>query len=287
MPTFGQPTVTQIIGQVSNNSAGSTLDLTNNATFKSKSTESMQSLADALKRNTTITTLILRQLELADAAAASLADALQVNQTIENLDLSENNITAAGAISIADGLANNTGVKVLNLMTQKQAAAFGEEVQRHYVTSLETNLTLTKIVARFNTKNDHLAKKLTRNFEVDRCKKAGLDYSHIVAAHAPKDGSAAPKAAPEPKAAPAPAAAAPPQVPAEVTPMTAEPVPAPAQVPPEVPAEVTPVTAEPVPAPAQVPPEVPAEVTPVTAEAPVETPGDVAVEDDGEAREHD
>jgi len=72
-------------------------------------------VAGILKKNRTVTSLILRNNYVADAGAMSLADALKVNSTLQLLDLENNKINDIGAIALADALLVNTTLTALFL----------------------------------------------------------------------------------------------------------------------------------------------------------------------------
>ena len=73
------------------------------------------SLADALKVNTTLTSIDLSGNNIQAAGALSLADALKVNTTLTSIDLRDNNIQAAGALSLAEALKVNTTLTSIDL----------------------------------------------------------------------------------------------------------------------------------------------------------------------------
>ena len=66
--------------------------------------EGTAALSDALKANSTLETLELRNNEIGAAGAQSLAGMLQVNRALTSLDLRFNGIGAGGAKAIADSL---------------------------------------------------------------------------------------------------------------------------------------------------------------------------------------
>jgi len=71
-------------------------------------------LYDALKVNTSLTTLILRKNYLGDTYAIILADILYKN-TLEVIDLSHNIVSNGGARSLSAALISNTSLKKLDL----------------------------------------------------------------------------------------------------------------------------------------------------------------------------
>ncbi|KAL9964257.1 hypothetical protein ACROYT_G027873 [Oculina patagonica] len=81
------------------------------------------SLPEAIKVNTTLKMLYLGSNNIADAGAASLADAIKVNTTLELLSLNSNNIADAGAASLADAIKVNTTLWLLDLKNNNIADA--------------------------------------------------------------------------------------------------------------------------------------------------------------------
>mmetsp|Transcript_37997 Transcript_37997/g.68726 ORF Transcript_37997/g.68726 Transcript_37997/m.68726 type:complete len:275 (+) Transcript_37997:107-931(+) len=210
MVVFGQKTAKQIIEQVAKNDAGlTTLDLSKSASFCMKSLENTLALSEALKTNTVIKTVIMRECEIVDEGAAALAEALAVNSTIEELDLQTNKLSTTGAISIALGLARNKSVKTLNLMDQSQKC-LGEDALETMIAMFETNLVLTKIMWKVDSRRAwELAKLITRNVEIGRRQADGKSIEEILPTKLRGSGGTAPAAAPAPPArpvaAPAPA----------------------------------------------------------------------------------
>ncbi|XP_011270743.1 hypothetical protein, variant [Capsaspora owczarzaki ATCC 30864] len=74
-----------------------------------------QIIAEALKVNTTATSLDLSENQIGDAGAQAIAEALKVNKTLFWLNLIDNQIGDAGAQAIAEALKVNKMVKTLSL----------------------------------------------------------------------------------------------------------------------------------------------------------------------------
>lgn len=166
---FGQKTAKQWIEEVAANDASlQVLDLTKSASFCMKAEENTRLLCEALKTNTSITKLILRECELNDAGMEALAEALKVNHVIEEIDLSKNHISTAGGMCLAAGLAENRGVKTLSLMDQSQKL-FGEGALEAFIAMFQTNQTLTKLMWKVDSRRAwELSKMFTRNVEIQR-----------------------------------------------------------------------------------------------------------------------
>ncbi|CAK9045930.1 unnamed protein product [Durusdinium trenchii] len=184
MPTFGQRTATQIIESVASNAPGETLDLTKNASFCMKSLENTIALSEALKKNTVIKTLVLRECEITDAGAEALGQALAENQTIEDLDLQQNHLSNAGVISLANGLRSNRSVKTLNLMTQNHKLS--EDALEGFINMFQSNVTLTKLMWKVDSRRAwELSKLITRNVEIAHRARTGGDADSLAPRPAP------------------------------------------------------------------------------------------------------
>ena len=182
MPVFGQRTATQIIDSVAKNAPGETLDLTKNASFCMKSLENTIALSDALKKNTVIKNLILRECEITDGGAEALGQALAENQCIEELDLQQNHLSSAGIISLASGLRSNRSVKTLNLMTQNHK--LGEDALEGFIAMFQSNTTLTKLMWKVDSRRTwEVSKLITRNVEIAR--KGGVVPENLAPQPAP------------------------------------------------------------------------------------------------------
>jgi hypothetical protein len=72
-------------------------------------------LADALKVNTSVTVIGLSRNAIGGEGASALADALKVNTLVTRIDLKSNTIGDEGASALADALKVNTSVTYINL----------------------------------------------------------------------------------------------------------------------------------------------------------------------------
>merc|ERR1719215_1985601 len=171
-----------------------------------KSTEALQALAPGLKSHKSIKTLDLTECEITDGGCEVLADVLANNHVIETVILEKNKISSAGAGKLADGLAQNKGVRTMNLL-QQAVKSFGDECLDRFVVMYATNITLTKMTWRLDSRKSFMLAKLqTRNIEIQKRKLAGKDFQDLLPDNL-KDGAPAP--APAPAAAPAAAEEAP------------------------------------------------------------------------------
>lgn len=178
---FGQRTVQEVIDQITNNDAElQQLDLTRNASFCMKAMDNTVALCTALKKNTIIKSVVLRECEIVDAGAQAIASVLKENNTIEELDLQQNKITTTGAILLADGLAKNASIRTLNLTNQSQKI-LGETCLEKFIAMFDTNITLTKVMWKVNSRRTwELSKLITRNVEIQRRAASGGDYTDLL-----------------------------------------------------------------------------------------------------------
>jgi len=214
MPAFGAKTIADLVKDIEGDASMSALEVAGNSSIKMKPTESLSAMAPGLKAHKGIKTINFTECDITDATCEVLADILANNHVIETVILEKNKITSAGATMLADGLAGNKGVRTLNLL-QQQVKAFGDECLDHFVLMYGTNITLTKMTWRLDSRKSFMLAKLqTRNIEIQKAKAAGKDFEHLLPDNL-KSG-APPAAAP---AAPAPAAP-------EAAPAAEEPAPA-------------------------------------------------------------
>jgi len=210
MPAFGAKTIADLVKEMEGDASMDTLEVAGNASIKMKSTEALQALAPGLKAHRGIKTVNFTECEITDSGCEVLADILANNHVIETVVLEKNKITSAGAMMIADGLAGNRGVRTLNLL-QQAVKSFGDECLDHFVMMYATNITLTKMTWRLDSRKSFMLAKLqTRNIEIQKAKAGGKDFEHLLPDNL-KSGAPPPAAA-----APAPAAA-------EAAPAAAEP----------------------------------------------------------------
>lgn len=178
---WGQPTFTQIMEALQSQKVDK-LDLTKNASLSLKPMEHLPSLCDALKVNTTVKILILRELELADPAAESLSEMLKENNYIEEIDLGKNKITTAGVVALSKGLKVNQSVVTLQLRDQQ--SKLSEEVLEAFKDAFQQNITLVRLQWDVNsTKTNVISKFMTRNMDISRCVRNDREYVQLLPDH--------------------------------------------------------------------------------------------------------
>ena len=131
------------------------------------------SLAEAMKVNTTLTQLVLRQNNIGDAGAASLAEAMKVNTTLTQLDLLGNNIGDAGATSLAEAMKVNTTLTQLVLWQNSIGDAGATSLGK----AMKVNTALTQLVLWQNNIGDAGAASLAEATKVNATL-TQLDLSH-------------------------------------------------------------------------------------------------------------
>lgn len=98
-------------------------------------------LADALKSNNSLTSIVIWQGQIGDAGAKALAAALQENRTLKDLQLPNNRIGDKGAGDFAAALKVNTTLTALSL----SGNSVGNEGGKLLAEALEVNSSLTHL----------------------------------------------------------------------------------------------------------------------------------------------
>jgi hypothetical protein len=135
---FGDDKKNNLSELISDQFTGYSIDLSN---LGALSSEDFQKVIDALKKNTTITTLYLSGNNIGDKGAEKLAKALEKNTTITKLSLRSNNIGKAGAEVLAQALKENKTLTELDLGWNN----IGDEGAEKLAEALKNNETLTTL----------------------------------------------------------------------------------------------------------------------------------------------
>lgn len=104
--------------------------------------DQMKNLAEALKKNTTLTALRFFLSDVGDEGARTLATALYVNTTLTTLDLKSSGIGNEGAKAIAAALRENTTIAELNLQHNDE---IGDEGVIALAEAFQVNTTLKNL----------------------------------------------------------------------------------------------------------------------------------------------
>ncbi|MDF2965794.1 MAG: hypothetical protein K0Q51_1182 [Rickettsiaceae bacterium] len=120
------------------------------------SSEQFKQLIIALKKNTSITSLYLRNNNIGSEGAKELAAVLKENYTITDVNLKNNRIEGEGARDIAEALKENKTITKLNL----QYNNIGSEGAKAIAGALKINDTITEINLRHNNIGSEGAKAI-------------------------------------------------------------------------------------------------------------------------------
>merc|ERR1719253_1732490 len=102
------------------------------------------------------------------------------NHTIEELNLEKNKISSEGAKSLAEGLCKNYGLRTLNLL-QQAVKAFGDDCLSEFLVMYESNITLTKVTWRLDSRKSFALNKFeTRNTQIRKRVDNGSDYTSFL-----------------------------------------------------------------------------------------------------------
>jgi len=155
------------------------VDLSGNTLFQMKSLEYTNYIAESIKTNTHIRTLTLRECGISDTGAQKLGLALTTNKSLVELNLAKNKIGSDGVMALAVGLSKNSTLKTLNLQSQ-EGKRFGEAALACIVKMFDTNITLTNIMWRLDSKQAWaITKRITRNLEIERRLKEGQSIDDL------------------------------------------------------------------------------------------------------------
>ena len=96
-------------------------------------------LAEALKKNSTLTDLHMHRNAIGDAGAEALAAALETNQGLQHLTVSDNKIGGAGVAAFGNALKHNTTLKELSLTSLcPPQSTFTKHNDEHGISPLKT-----------------------------------------------------------------------------------------------------------------------------------------------------
>ncbi|KAL0242759.1 hypothetical protein GEMRC1_005322 [Eukaryota sp. GEM-RC1] len=113
-----------------------------NLSFNSIGDEGARALAEALKVNHSVPSVDLMNNSIGDEGARALAEALKVNDSVTSIDLEYNSIGAEGARALASALKVNASVTSINLGRN----CIGDECVRALADALKVNSSLTSVI---------------------------------------------------------------------------------------------------------------------------------------------
>ncbi|KAK3819060.1 MAG: hypothetical protein J3R72DRAFT_529307 [Linnemannia gamsii] len=150
--SFGASELEPLAEALKTNSTLTTLNLRGNSIGHNGA----KALAEALKTNSTLTTLDLWNNSIGSDGAKALAEALKTNSTLTTLNLNRNSIGGDGAKALAEALKTNSTLTTLNLEYNK----IGDDGAKALAEALKTNSTLTILSLEYNKIGDDGAKAL-------------------------------------------------------------------------------------------------------------------------------
>lgn len=179
---FGAKTVATFVKEVTENVSCTSLDCSSNPSFKGRSTQALDQLAQPLIGHASIKSLNLSDCAICDDGCSHLAKIIRANHVIEELILSKNNISQVGMRLLADALAENKGIKTLNVLGQVYGDnKLGEDTLDHFLEMFKTNITLCKIIWHIQSSTaDQLNKLQTRNIEIQKRSDKGEEYNKFL-----------------------------------------------------------------------------------------------------------
>ncbi|KAL0242495.1 hypothetical protein GEMRC1_005058 [Eukaryota sp. GEM-RC1] len=120
-------------------------------------------LIEALKTNTTVTSVDLGSNSIEDEDARALAEVLKINTSVTGIDLRNNSIGDEGARALAEALKVNVSVTSVNLWDN----SIGYEGARALAEALKVNASVTSVVLRDNFIGDEGAEALAEALKVN------------------------------------------------------------------------------------------------------------------------
>jgi len=135
---------------------------------KDMNVEKLMVIANTLKANKTLKTLLMANTIMPDRVCKVIAEALRHNTTLETLNLESNEITREGFHEILKALEVNTTLKELKMAGQSQK--MGHQLEQQIGKSLAKNTSLLRFGYNFDSRGPrHSANKyIMRNIDADR-----------------------------------------------------------------------------------------------------------------------
>ncbi|KAL0242539.1 hypothetical protein GEMRC1_005102 [Eukaryota sp. GEM-RC1] len=120
-------------------------------------------LIEALKVNSSVTSVDLSGKSIGDEGATALAEVLKVNSSVTSVDLSYNSIGDEGARVLAEALKVNTSVTTVDMGYN----SIGDEGARALAEALKVNSSVTSVNLDFNSIEDEGARALAEALTVN------------------------------------------------------------------------------------------------------------------------
>ncbi|KAL0242597.1 hypothetical protein GEMRC1_005160 [Eukaryota sp. GEM-RC1] len=125
--------------------------------------EGVRALAEVLKVNASVTSVNLHYNFIKVEGARALAEVLKLNSSVTSVNLRTNSVGDVGARALADALNVNTSVTSVNL----RANSIGDEGARALAEALKVNASITSIDLRYNFIGDEGARALAEALKVN------------------------------------------------------------------------------------------------------------------------
>ncbi|KAL0243362.1 hypothetical protein GEMRC1_005923 [Eukaryota sp. GEM-RC1] len=147
-----------------------------NLGYNSIGAEGARALAEALKVNVSVTSVNLSYNSIGAEGVRALAEALKVNVSVTSVNLSYNSIGAEGVRALAEALKVNVSVTSVNLKSN----SIGVEGARALAEALKLNASVTSIDLEYNSIGDEGARALAEALKVNASVTSiDLEYNSI------------------------------------------------------------------------------------------------------------
>ncbi|KAG0362768.1 hypothetical protein BGX24_005067, partial [Mortierella sp. AD032] len=157
--SFGAKELEPLAEALKTNSTLTTLDLQ----FNKIGPHEVQAMAEALRTNSTMITLHLGNNSIGENGAQYLSAALKTNSTLITLILNHNSLGDDGAQALGEALKTNMTLTTLGL----QGNSIGDNGVQGLVEALKTNTTLTTLDLQFNSIGDNGAQALSMALNIN------------------------------------------------------------------------------------------------------------------------
>jgi hypothetical protein len=169
MAAKGTMMPSKAVEAITNNDPAHThINLGGNSSFQMNPAKYASDIFKAMVANTSVTDLDLSNCGIPTGNASEIAEMIRQNKTLKVLNLSKNKISSEGIEEILAALKDNASIVELNLL-DAGPSRLGEGALSALCTSLETNVTLIKVIWRLDSRQAwKITKFLSRNMEIER-----------------------------------------------------------------------------------------------------------------------